>query len=90
MLMTIKGVTFDFGGTLVQGDLNKVDFRKRLFEYLCSLGFSGGEARLIKAMKGMLERLNKARILNREIRFEDLYQRMLFDRGLCPDTEVYF
>ena len=84
----IKGVTFDFGGTLALGDLDKQGLTDRLLEYLRSLGFSGGEARLRKARNGMLERLMRARTYNREIRLEDLYQGMLFKIGLHPEPDV--
>jgi len=83
----IKGVTFDFGGTLALGDLDKKGFGSRLFEYVRSLGFSGGEIQLSKARNGMLEKLMKARSYNREIRLEDLYQGMLFELGLHPERE---
>lgn len=85
--MTIKGVTFDFGGTLALGNLDKEDFRSRLFKYIRSLGFSGGKAQVNKARRGMLERLTKARSQNRELRLEDLYQGMLFKLGLHPERE---
>jgi len=84
----IRGVTFDFGGTLALGDIDKEDFGNRLFEYVYSLGFSGGKAQLSKARNGMLERLMKARSHNREIRLEDLYQGMLFNLGLHPEIEI--
>ena len=84
----IKGITFDFGGTLATGDLDKEEYRIRLLEYLRSLGFSGRNAQFDKARRGMLKRLMKARSLNREIRIEDLYQGMLFKLGLHPEREV--
>lgn len=84
----IRGVTFDFGGTLVQGAFDKGAFRSSLLDYIRSLGFSRGEDQVSKARSGMLERLRKARSLNREIRLEDLYQDMLFKLGLSPEREV--
>jgi len=84
----IRGVTFDFGGTLAQGAFDRETFRNRLLDYLRSLGFSGEEAQLNKAKDRMLERLRRARSHNREIRLEDLYQDMLFDLGLRPEREV--
>ncbi len=84
----IKGVTFDFGGTLVLGDLDKKGLKDRLLGYLRSLGFSGGEAQLGKARNGMLETLMRARTKNREIRLEDLYAGMLSKIGLHPEAEV--
>jgi len=84
----IRGVTFDFGGTLAQGAFDRETFRNRLLDYLRSLGFSGGEAQLSKAKDRMLERLARARSHDREIRLEDLYQDMLFNLGLHPEREV--
>lgn len=84
----VRGVTFDFGGTLVQGELAKEAFQQSLFHFLRSLGFSGGEAQLNKVRNGMLKKLAKARSLNREIRFEDLYRGLLFKIGLHPDNDV--
>lgn len=84
----IKSITFDFGGTLAMGDLDKEEYRMRILEYLRSLGFRGGEPQFERARRGMLKRLMKARSLNREIRIEDLYQGMLFKLGLHPEREV--
>jgi len=84
----IKGVTFDFGGTLALGDLDKQGLRENLLGYLRSLGFSGQEAQVRKARNGMLERLMRAQAQNREIRIEDLYQGMLFRIGLHPESDV--
>lgn len=84
----VKGVTFDFGGTLATGDLDKEGLKERLLGYLRSLGFSGGEAQLSKARNGMLQSLMKARTRNREIRLEDLYGGMLLKIGLHPEAEV--
>jgi HAD superfamily hydrolase (TIGR01549 family) len=84
----IKGITFDFGGTLAMGDLDKEEYRMRILEYFRSLGFRGGEPQFERARRGMLRRLMKARSLNREIRIEDLYQGMLFKLGLHPEREV--
>ena len=84
----IKAITFDFGGTLAMGDLDKEEYRMGLLEYLRSLGFRGGEPQFERARRGMLKRLMKARSLGREIRIEDLYQGMLFKLGLHPEREV--
>lgn len=84
----IRGVTFDFGGTLVQGVFDKESFRSRFLDYIRSLGFSGNESQLGNARNRMLNRLRKARNLNREMRLEDLYQYMLFKLGLRPEREV--
>jgi len=84
----IRGVTFDFGGTLAQGAFDRDAFRNKFLDYLRSLGFSDREAQLNKARDRMLERLGRARSHDREIRLEDLYQDMLFELGLHPEREV--
>jgi len=84
---TIKAITFDFGGTLAHGDLDKENYKRSLIEYFRSLGFSGGEAKLKKARNGMLERLSTAQKRNRELRFEDLYQGLLFELEIHPTQE---
>lgn len=84
---TTKAITFDFGGTLAHGELDKENYRRALEDYVFRLEFSGGRAKLSKARRGMLERLRKAQKKNRELRFEDLYRGLLFDLGLHPTQE---
>ena len=80
----IKAVTLDFGGTLADGDLDRESFRGRLLSYLHSLGFSGGEARLIKAINGALEKMERTRRVNREVRIEEFYSFVLSRLGIPP------
>lgn len=84
----LKGVTFDFGGTLTFGELNKAQFRNSFLNYLHQLGFSGTVKQIKNARQKVTEGLTVARSLNREIRFEDLYQIILFRLGLHPEKEV--
>jgi HAD superfamily hydrolase (TIGR01549 family) len=86
--LIIKGVTFDFGGTLALGDFDREVFRNSLFNYLRSLGFSESKVRLNKVREGMLEKLRKVRSINRELRFEDMYQGMLFKVGIHPEITI--
>jgi len=86
--MVIKAVTLDFGGTLAEGELNRPLFRGRLLSYLHSLGFSGGEVKLIKVMNGVLEKINRIRKLNREVRIEEFYASVLSRLGLHPDNNA--
>ena len=86
--MQIEGITFDFGGSLTYGGLEKEDFRSRLMDYLKSQGYSVRLTKLEKARRGMLKGLMSARRLHREIRLEDLYQGLLFKLGLHPDIEI--
>jgi HAD superfamily hydrolase (TIGR01549 family) len=79
-----KAITFDFGGTLVHGSLDKDNYKEALVDYFFRLGFSGGKDRINEARKAMRKRLRKAHEKNRELRFEDLYQGLLFDLELHP------
>ena len=83
----MKAITFDFGGTLAHGDLDKNNYRRALIDYILRLGFSGGKAKLNKARKAMLERLSTAQKRNKELRFENLYQDLLFQLGIHPTKE---
>jgi HAD superfamily hydrolase (TIGR01549 family) len=84
----LKGVTFDFGGTLAFGELNKAQFRNSFINYIKKLGFSGKVKQIRDARKKVVGSLVATRSLNREIRFEDLYQSLLFRLGLHPEKEV--
>lgn len=86
--LQIEGITFDFGGTITYGELEKEEFRSRLINYLKSQGYSAGLAKLEKARREMLRGLISVRRLHREIRLEDLYQDLLFKLGLHPDIEI--
>jgi len=84
----IKAVTLDFGGTLADGKLDKESFRGKLLGYLHSLGFTGGETKLIKVINGTLEKMERARRLNREVRIEDFYSSVLSKLGIPPENHA--
>ena len=84
----IKGVTLDFGDTLAKGAFDKVTFRKRLLNYLKSLGYSGDQDQIRKVRSQMLQKLERVRSFNREIRLENLYPFFLLKLGLHPEREV--
>ena len=84
---TVKAITFDFGGTLANGELDKENYKRALLDYIFRLGYSGGRTKLSKARTIMLEKLRKAREKNRELRFEELYRGLLFDLALYPTQE---
>ncbi len=84
---TVEAITFDFGGTLANGELDKENYKRALMDYIFRLGYSGGRTRLSKARVAMLERLRKAQEKNRELRFEELYRGLLFELGLHPTQE---
>lgn len=87
-LTRIETVTFDVGGTLAQGELDTEQYTKTLQAYFRSLGFAGGSAQLNRAKQGMLERIRHAQRQNRELRFEEAYQGLVFDLGLHPTPEI--
>ena len=87
-LTRIEAVTFDVGGTLAQGELDTEQYTKTLQAYFRSLGFAGGSAQLNRAKQGMLERIRHAQRQNRELRFEEAYQGLVFDLGLHPTPEI--
>ena len=84
----IKAVIFDFGGTLVGGRLDVEGYRQRLLDYIRSLGYRVSERALRRAINGMLVKLRKARERNKELRFEELYSRVLLRLGINPTEEV--
>ena len=84
----IRGITFDFGGTIVTGGLQKDAFQQALLDYLNSLGYVGGEMELKTVMRRMLISLTRVRHQNREMRLEDLYTGVLCSFGIDPEREV--
>jgi HAD superfamily hydrolase (TIGR01509 family) len=86
--MGLKGVFLDFGGTIACCEFNEKAFESNLRDYVRSLGFSGVEGRYRRARRRLFERLMTIRNQNREIRLEDLYQGLLFDLGIHPETDM--
>jgi HAD superfamily hydrolase (TIGR01549 family) len=83
----IKAITFDLGGTLAHGELDKQNYRRALIGYFYEIGYSRGRAALDKSRQSMLDRLRKAQAKNVELRFDVLYSGLLFDLGLHPTQE---
>ncbi len=79
---------FDFGGTLVGGRLDVEGYRQRLLDYVQSLGYRVSERSLRRAIDGMLVKLRKVREKNKELKFEELYSRVLLRLGINPTEEV--
>ena len=84
--MRIRAVTLDFGGTIVEGSVNKGLFIPRLRELLTEYGVeaSGGEVR--KAISEAFTYLNEVRERLVEMKFEDFYSIVLKKLG-APVTE---
>ncbi|MEJ2270974.1 MAG: HAD family hydrolase [Candidatus Bathyarchaeota archaeon] len=83
----IKAITFDFGGTLAHGELDKEKYWKALIDYFREIGYSGGIAKINKARLAMLDRLRKTQAKNHELRFDMLCSGLMFDLGLYPTKE---
>ena len=79
-------MTLDFGGTIVEGGVNKGLFIPRLRKLLAEYGVeaSGGEVR--RAVSEALTHLNEVRERFMEMRFEDFYSIVLRRLG-APATE---
>lgn len=84
----IKAVTFDFGETLVTGKLDAKVYKKRLLNYIHSLGYVVSEVSLKKAVNGMLVKLRKKWEKNLELTFEGLYAGVLYKLGIVTSEEV--
>jgi putative hydrolase of the HAD superfamily len=84
----IKAVTFDFGETLATGKLDAEVYRKRLLDYIHSLGYAVGEVSLKKTIDGMLVKLRKKWEKNLELTFEELYASVLYKLGIATSEEI--
>ena len=83
----ITAITFDFGGTLAYGELDKEQYWKALTDFFQSIGYSGGVAKINISRLDMLDRLRIAQMKNMEIRFDMLCSGLMFDLGLHPTKE---
>lgn len=83
----IKAITFDFGGTLAHGELDKEKYWIALIDYFREIGYSGGVAEINKSRSAMLDRLRKTQARNHELRFDALCSGLMFDLGLHPTQE---
>jgi HAD superfamily hydrolase (TIGR01549 family) len=84
----IKAITFDFGDTLATGKLDAETYKKRLLNYIHSLGYAVSEVSLKKAIDGMLVKLRKEREKNLEPMFEELYAGVLYKLGIATSEEI--
>lgn len=84
----LRAVTFDFGGTLANGELDSEAYREDLLTYLNGLGFRGGEVAFRRAMNSMLARLERAHARNLELRFEQIYADMIHGLGLPTEEFI--
>lgn len=86
--MGIKALTFDVGGTLAEGRLDREGYRKRLFQFLRGRARDLTERDFDKGIGGMLGRLGRIRKRNREGDFVDLYSDLLVGFGIEPEPKL--
>jgi len=84
----MRALIFDFGGTLVRGELDVEGYRQRLLDYIHSLGYQVSESSLRKTINSMLVKLRKVQERNKELRFEELYSGVLLRLGIDPSEET--
>ena len=84
----IRAVTFDVGGTLARGGLNRRMYGSKVTCYLRSLGFDRTVADYRKAVGGALDELNRRRRDLLEMKFEDFCSLTLHNLGVTPDGEL--
>lgn len=86
--MQIKAITFDVGGTLVEGKLHQKEYFQCLLDYLRSLGYHVPERNFRASVRGMIARLQDIRRDHREGNFRELYSGLLDDLGVEPRDDV--
>lgn len=84
----IRGLTFDVGGTLADGELNRESFQAELLEYLRNLGFEVSPERYRRVMSSALRRLRETREKFLEIKFEEFYSGALDGLRVPPRPEI--
>ncbi len=86
--MGVRAVTLDFGGTLVEGRLDKAVFVSRFRKLLSELGVEASGRDVRRAVSKALERRRALMEELREIRFEEFYSIVLRELGAPVDEEV--
>jgi FMN phosphatase YigB (HAD superfamily) len=84
----IEAVTFDIGGTLARGNLNKRLYGTRAMSYLRSNGFEVNQKNWSKAISKSLEELRVKREKLLELRFEEFCSITLQALGIPPIPEL--
>lgn len=84
----VKAITFDVGGTLATGGLNKRAYQKELFDLLSSRGIKISIKELKKAINSALNSLNKIRSQDLEMDFRDFRCHILLRLGVTPTDDL--
>lgn len=83
--MDIKAIILDFGGTLVEGQLDYVEYHRALRTYLASRGFNLKDRELQGALRASIMELNRVRDRGLELTFEEVYSDFLGRLGIPED-----
>jgi len=84
----IRALTFDIGGTLADGGLDKKAFAKKAIGYLCELGYDVGTRAYRRALDEAMRVLRHVRASGREMDFYAFYSRVLEGLSIEPSREI--
>jgi len=84
----IEAITFDVGGTLADGDLDKKEFMKRVLDYLSGLGFQISKRAYKRSLGRAMNKLQALRSSGREMDFDSFYSLVLSGVGVQPNAEI--
>jgi HAD superfamily hydrolase (TIGR01549 family) len=84
----IKAVILDFGGTLVDGDIDYQEYHKALLRYLNGLGYGVNLEEINSALRLALRRLNSIRSKGKEQTFEEVYELFLRNLSIPGSFEI--
>jgi len=84
----IRAITFDVGGTLADGGLDKKAFMRKVVDYLSGLGYGVSPRSYRKSLDKAMGELQRLRSLGREMSFRDFYSLVLSGLGISPTEEL--
>lgn len=84
----IKAVTFDVGGTLAKGNLDRRLYESRATDYLRRSGFDRTLEDYRVAVRGALEELGRVRQDHLELKFEEFCSIILRNLSVAPSKEL--
>ncbi|HDJ26087.1 MAG TPA: HAD family hydrolase [Candidatus Bathyarchaeota archaeon] len=84
----VKAVTFDMGGTLAEGELDKKAFMREVLDYLSGLGFKVSARAYKRSLGRAMSKLQASRASGREMDFNSFYSLVLSGVGVEPREEL--
>ncbi len=84
----ILAVTFDVGGTLASGELDRDAYVERVVSHLRGMGYPVTVASYRRALRPSMEKLGRFRSRGREMRFEDFYSEVLRRLHIPPTADL--